>query len=83
MQWTTRIWLAGGFVLGWAKEEGLLEAVANGSRSANEVAKELGLSPLRSSGGPSGGRHEALLVGPLASGNLFPGRTIRQPRRKA
>jgi DNA-binding transcriptional ArsR family regulator len=32
-------------VLGCAKREGLLEAVANGSRSANEVAKELGLSP--------------------------------------
>ena len=32
-------------VLGCAKQEGLLEAVANESRSANEVAKELGLSP--------------------------------------
>ena len=32
-------------VLGCAKREGLLEAVAIGSRSASEVAKELGLSP--------------------------------------
>ena len=32
-------------VLGCAKREGLLEAVVNGSRSASEVAKELGLSP--------------------------------------
>jgi predicted transcriptional regulator len=32
-------------ILGSAKREGILEAVADGSRSAEEVAKELGASP--------------------------------------
>ena len=32
-------------VLGCAKHEGLLEAVADGRRSADEVAKQLGMSP--------------------------------------
>src|SRR5215216_4439107 len=32
-------------VLGCAKQQGILEAVADGSRSANEVANQLGMSP--------------------------------------